>query len=165
MPANIDYSDVTHVGRHRFEQAPTVPDGSFGDSQMSASSPLLATKVKHQYVKVAAQVHGSAAAAERRVVHVARSSGEVTAFEAGIVVAAVGDSTVSVDLRKNGTTILSAPVSISSAQAAYAEVAGTISGGSYSAGDVFEVVITVTAGTGTLPQGLYADAVFREGSG
>jgi hypothetical protein len=72
---------------------------------------------------------------------------------------------VTVDLRKNGTTILTSVITISVAQAAYARVAGAIASAAYIAGDVFELVVTATAGGGTLPQGLFVDTVLREGSG
>ena len=165
MPTNINYTDTLNAGTHTFDKVPVVPAGSFGDPQIGAANPIDAAKLKHQYAPRLAQAHGTAATAERRVVHVARASGTVAAVEAGPVVAAVGDSTVSVDVRKNGTTILSAPITIDNGDAAYAKVAGAISSAAYVAGDVFEVVITVTAGTGTLPQGVFATAVFREGAG
>lgn len=165
MPQNIDYSDVSHVGQHTFEKAPAVPANSFGDAQIGTINPIQAIKLKHQYVPVYAQPHGVAAVTERKVVHVARSAGDVQAIEAGIVVAAAGAATVTVDLRKNGTTILSSVITLDNANVAYAEEAGTISSAPYVAGDVFELVVVATAGGGTLPQGLYVDTVFREGSG
>lgn len=165
MPANVDYADTLHTGLHTFERTPTVPASSFGDTQIGTTNPIGANKVKHQHHKQLSQAHGSAAAAERRVVHVARAAGTVESFEAGVVVAAVGDSTATADLYKNGASILTAAVEIDSGDAAYAEVAGAISSAAYVAGDVFEVVVTVAAGTGTLPQGLYAAAVLRESPG
>lgn len=167
MPQNINYADELHTGQHQFEKAPKVPDGSFGDAQMGTANPVGTTKLKHQYTPLLAQDHGVAAASVRRVVHVARSAGEVSAFEAGVVVAAIGNATVTVDLRKNGASVLTSVITLDSANAAYAEEAGPLNAAltAYVAGDVFEVVTVATAGTGTLPQGLYADAVFREGSG
>lgn len=165
MPQNIDYADELHVGQHQFELAPKVPDGSFGDSQIGSTNPIDATKLKHQHVKVHAQPYGTAAASERKVVHVARSAGSVAAIEVGVVVAAVGAATVTLDVRKNGTSVLTSPVSLTSSQAAYSKVNGAISVAAYSSGDVFEIVLTATAGGGTLPQGVFCDAVFREGAG
>jgi hypothetical protein len=165
VPQNLDYQDELHTGQHKFEKTPTVPDGSWGDPQMGATNPVDATKLKHQYVPTYAQPNGTAAVTERKAVHVARSAGTVAAIEAGIVTAAVGAATVTVDLRKNGTTILTSVITISVAQAAYARVAGAIASAAYIAGDVFELVVTATAGGGTLPQGLFVDTVLREGSG
>lgn len=165
MPANIDYSDVTHAGQHKFEKTPTVPAGSWGDTQMGTANPVDPTKLKHQYAPAYGQPHGIAAVTERRVIHVARSAGTVQAAEAGHVVAGVTGATLTVDLKKNGTTVLSAVISLVVDAAAYTRVTGSISSAAYVAGDVFELVITATAGGGTLPQGVFADVVFREGSG
>lgn len=165
MPQNIDYADTLMTGLVKFEQAPVVPNNSFGDSQIGSSNPILATKLKHQYVPTYGQPHGTAAITERKTVHVARSAGDVVAIEAGPVVAAVGVATVTFDLRKNGTTVLTGVITITNAHAAYAKVAGAISSAPYVAGDVFELVVTATAGGGTLPQGVFCDVVFREGSG
>jgi hypothetical protein len=165
MPRNVDYGDYQHTGAHTFEVAPVVPAGSFGDTQIGSTSPIDALKLKHQYAPKLAQAHGTAAATERRVCHVAKSAGSVASIEAGPVVAAIGDSTVTVDLRKNGSSVLTSPISLSSANAAYAKVAGAISSAAYVSGDVFELVFTATVGTGTLPQGVWAEPVFREGPG
>lgn len=165
MPQNVDYSETLHTAAHRFEVAPLVPNGSWGDAQIGASSPILATKLKHQYAPAYAQPHGTAAATARAVVHVARSAGDVSAIDCGIVVAAVGAATVTVDLRKNGSSVLTSVVTINNTHTAYTKVTGAINTAPYVAGDVFEVVVTATAGGGTLPQGLFVSAVFREGSG
>ncbi|VTU02779.1 Marine sediment metagenome DNA, contig: S03H2_L04701 OS=marine sediment metagenome GN=S03H2_18785 PE=4 SV=1 [Gemmataceae bacterium] len=165
MPTNTDYSDTILAGQISFEKIPVVPPGSFGDPQIGAANPIDATKVKHQYAPQLAQAHGTAATAERRIVHVARAAGTVAAVGAGPVVAATGNSTVTVDVRKNGTSILTSTISLTSATAAFARVAGTINTAAYVAGDVFEVVVTVAAGTGTLPQGVSVQVVFREGAG
>lgn len=165
MPANIDYSDVTHGGQHKYEKTPQVPAGSWGNTQMSATDPIDQTKLKQQYAPAHGQPHGTAAVSERKVIHVARSAGNVQAVEAGHVVAGVTGATLTVDLKKNGTTVLSAVISLVVDAAAYTRVTGAISSAAYVAGDVFELVITATAGGGTLPQGVFADVVFREGSG
>lgn len=141
----------------------SFPASSVGDAAFNASDPLTAVKQQHQYVARQAQVHGSAATAERRVAHVARAAGTLVEVKLSVVVAAIGDSTVTVDVRKNGTTMLTGTVGLASANAAYSTVAGSISGsGAYVAGDVIEIVQTVSAGTGTLPQGVCTELVLRE---
>lgn len=163
----MHYADTVYVGQVSFQKVPQVPAGSFGNTQASAADPLDATKVKHQYVKTLAQVHGTPAATERRVVHVARAAGNVVAAEAGHVVAGAAGATLTVDVRKNGTTVLTGAISHDVTAAAFAETAGAVDAtpAAYVAGDVIEVVITATAGAGTLPQGVYANVVMREGAG
>ena len=139
-----------------------LPANSVVNATVSSGSPLDTTKVDHQHVPVGSQVHGSAAVNERRVIHVAHGDGTVADFVAGIVVAAVGAASVTVDLRKNGASILNAAISITNANTAYQKVVATFSSTAYVVGDVFEVVIVATAGGGTLPQGLFWKALFRE---
>ena len=45
---------------------------------------------------------------------------------------------------------------------AYVVEAGTISSGALATGDLLEVVIAVSAGTGTLATGVYAQAIINE---
>jgi hypothetical protein len=142
-----------------------LPADCVTDTNVNGSSPLAAAKTRHRHLRTLAQAHGTAATAERRVVHVAHAAGTVSAFRVGPVVAATGNSTATADLYKNGASVLSAGVALDNTNAAYAEEAGAVSSAAYVAGDVFEVVVTVSAGTGTLPQGVYADAVFDELAG
>lgn len=142
-----------------------VPPGSVGDAGFSASDPLTAAKQEHQHQPAYAQAGGSAAADDRRVFHVAYAAGSVFSVRAGVTTACLGDSTITVDVQKNGATILSAPVVIDSTNAAYAREAASVATAAYAAGDVFEIVATVAAGTGTPGRGLFADVVFREASG
>lgn len=164
MAVNVIDGDLTVRGT----LAPTAlnaPAGCIGDTQASGSSPLGVTKTTHRHVRTLAQVHGSAASAERRAVHRAHAAGTVAAVRVGVVVACIGDSTITVDVQKNGTTILSAPVVIDNANAAYAVEAGSVSVAAYVADDVFEVLVTVSAGTGTLGQGLTVDLILSEAAG
>ena len=140
----------------------TPPANSVGNSVVRAGDPIDAEKLEQQYVRTHGQAHGTNATAERRVLHVAQAAGELFAIEAGVTVAATGNSTATVDLHKNGSTILSAPIVLDNTNAAYAGEAGTFSSQPYVAADVSEVVVTVSAGTGTLPQGVYAAVCFRE---
>lgn len=165
MPTNINYADVLHTGQHTFDKAPKVPDASFGNQQIGTSSPIDVTKLNHQYQPTYAQASGAAAATETRALFVARASGTVRGVEAGIIVAAIGAATVTIDLKKNGVSILTSVITIDNTKAAYARTAGGISTAAYVAGDVFTIVITATAGGGTLPQGLFVDGTFAEGSG
>lgn len=142
-----------------------IPDSAVGDQQFNAADPLTAAKQQHQYVEKFTQASGSNAAAETRVVHHAHAGGTVAAVHVGSVVAATGNSTVTVDVKKNGTTILSSTIVLDNGNTAYVSEAGTVSVSSYIAGDTFTVVVSVSAGSGTLPQGLFVAVVFREDAG
>lgn len=141
----------------------TSPNGSITNDSIKAAAGVEASKLQHQFQKNLAQVHGTAATTERRVIHTVRGvSGTVVEFRAGVVVAITGDSTIDVDLIKNGTTILSAAIQLDNANTAYAFEDATISSATLAADDVLEVVVTATVNTGTLGQGLFVETTIRE---
>ena len=86
---------------------------------------------------------------------VARRTGTINEVVAGSIAKAVGDSTVTIDIKKNGTTILNAVVTLDNANTARVVEVGSINSGAFVAGDWIEAVITATVGTGTLPYGVF----------
>lgn len=144
----------------------TIPPGSVGTTSFSSNvaEALVATKQEHQHQKEFAQVHGSNATAERRVIHVVRgATGDLVELEIGNSLAATGDSTVTIDLYKNAASILSATVVLDSANTAYSgKESATFASTALVAGDVLSIVQTISAGTGTLPQGVFAQLTLRE---
>ena len=135
----------------------TPASGSIKNSSIEASAGIAASKLQHRFRVGHAQVHGSNASAERRVCHVVRgATATINSMRAGNVVAATGDSTVTIDLKKNGSTILSATIQLDTGNAAYAlEAPSGFTSTALVQGDVLEIVQTVSAGTGTLPQGVF----------
>ena len=142
----------------------TAPASSITDSMVSASSPLGVTKHRRRFNKSYSQTVGSAAASVTGVqLHtVYGAAGTVVAVRAGVIVAAVGAATVTVDVKKNGTTILSAVITLDVANAIYVVEAGSVSVSTLAAGDVLTTVWVATAGGGTLPQGVFVDVVIDE---
>jgi len=139
----------------------TLPNSSVTNASVAAAAGIDADKLDHQHSKCYAQAN-SAASDETRIIHVARAAGTVEDFVAGSIAKAVGDATCTVDLKKNGTTILSAVITLDSGNTNRVAEAGTVSTAAYVSGDVFEVVIDGTIGTGTLPTGVFCQAVFFE---
>lgn len=138
------------------------PAGSIANAAVAALAGIDATKLEHQH-RIGWSQANVTAAAETRVVYVCYgTTGTILAFVAGSIAKAVGDSTVTVDLRKNGTTVLSAVITLDNANTNRVAEAGTISVPGLVAGDVLEVVVAVTAGTGTLPTGLFAAVTLEE---
>lgn len=154
-----------HVQGRLTANSMTLADNSVGNLQVSTLSPITADKFYHQHQQIYQQPHGTAVADARTVVHVARGSGTFHAVQAGLVVAITGDSTITVNVYKNGVTVLSATIALDNGDAAFGELNGAIASAAYVAGDVFEVVVDATVGTGTLGQGLYVVLVFRELAG
>lgn len=140
----------------------TLPAGVVQNLQVEEGAKLDASKSESRLRKEYAQVSTAVAAAEIKVIHVAKAAGTVLGFVAGLVAKSLSGATVSFDLKKNGATILTGLVVINDTHANYEVVSGTINTTSYVAEDVFEVAVTVDAGGGTLGDGAFAQAVFDE---
>lgn len=154
---SVTYTEDVLIRGTLVPQAITLPaDAVSLSSQVKAGANLNADKLEQRYSPAWSQPN-SAATTETRTVFVARRAGTLNEFIAGSIAKAIGDSTVTLDLKKNGTTVLSAVITLDSANTARIVEAGAISGGgAFVAGDWFEVVIVATAGTGTLPFGVFA---------
>lgn len=164
MGLNTLDGDYTHRnGTFTFGSAVKLPAAAVGDGQFDGNSPLATGKQRHRKQHTYRQSNGSAVVSDQQAVHVGYgANGSVVAVRAGIRTAAVGAATVTIDVKKNGTSILTGTISITSSQAAFALVAGSVATAAYVVGDVFEVIVTATAGGGTLPQGLFVDLIFDE---
>ena len=124
-------------------------------TQVQAGANLSADKTEQRVYPSWTQPN-TASTTETRTLFVARRAGTVNEVIAGSIVAAIGDSTVTLDVKKNGTTILSAVITLDNANTARIIESGSISGaGTFVAGDWFEVVIVATINTGTLPTGVF----------
>ena len=132
--------------------------GCVGNIHVAAGAKISAAKLEHEPRLTYGQLDGSATVAETKVVHVVSgTAGTLKAIRAGVATACIGDSTITVDVHKNGVTVLNAAITIDSGDAAYALVDGVIDTATLAADDVLEVVVTVNAGTGTLGQGLFVN--------
>lgn len=160
MPETVFQGDLFVNGNLRAISA-QLPTSAVTNASVVAGAGIDATKLQHQHNKTFSQPN-TAATTETKVIHVAYGAGTVIAFRAGSIAIAVGGATVTLDLKKNGTTVLSAVITLDTGNVARVAEAGTVSVTAYAAGDVFEVVATATAGGGTLPTGLFAHAVFNE---
>jgi hypothetical protein len=156
-------TDVTVRGTLR-ATAVALPAACVGNANVNPSDPVESANLRHRHKAGFRQAHGTAAAAERRVVHRARGAGTILAAAAGVSVACTGNATVSVDVLKNNVSVLSAPVVLDNTNAAYAAEAAAVATAAYAAGDVIEQVVTVSAGTGVLGQGLFLDLDLDEGA-
>jgi hypothetical protein len=164
MSGTVFNNDVHISGQLTFgsEGGVTLPKDSVTDTQVKAAAGIAANKTQIRQRKTYAQPSADTAAAETRVVHVAKATGQLESFVAGLVTKCADGSVVNFDLKKNGTSILTSAVQLTDAQENYETVSGVIDTLSYVAGDVFEVTVTVDAGTGTLGKGAFAQAVFDE---
>lgn len=161
MASRID-DDVFVRGRLSMRTI-DLPDGAVSDSDVAADAAIGAAKLEHQHAINYSQASGTTAAAETKVVHTVQgTAGSLVSIKAGMVTPCSGDATVTVDLHKNGSSILTSTITLDSTQTARELVTGTIDTATTADGDVLEIVITVSAGTGTLGSGVFAIVVARE---
>ncbi len=141
----------------------TPPLNSIKNASIEAAAGIAASKQEHRYVRGWSQPN-TTATAETRTVHVVYgATGDIVAFRAGSIAKCTGDSTVTVDLKKNGSSILTAVITLDSGNTNRIVEAGTISGdGTLAAGDWLEITIAISAGSGTLATGVYAELILNE---
>lgn len=159
--------DLLVKGQVYAEGGTKLNDGSIENRHVSSSAAIAAEKLEHQFLPIYSQPVDSTAVAEGKVVHVCRAAAEVVDVYVGLAVANIGDSTVTFDLKKNGVSILTAAKTVTSATTAYDVVAGVLAAAPTPlvAGDVLSVVVTISAGTGTLGKGPFAAVSVREAPG
>jgi hypothetical protein len=150
-----------------FSESPALPGGSIANTHVQAGAPgnfIEATKLQQHFVITGGQESDATAAAEERPIHVAHGDGAVLAISAGVIDPNVGDSTITVDITKNGTSVLDSPITLNSSHTARQVIPGVLDAAetAYDDGDVFEVVFAVTAGSGTLGKGVFVSLVLRE---
>lgn len=133
----------------------TAPIGCIPDNAVPAGANINATKLMHRHEPVYTQQSGANVASERRFFYMARGSAEtIQQIQVAVKQAITGNSTVTVDILKNGVSILSAVTTINNTLAAFANLAAAVTTSGMVQGDCLEVNVVATAGTGTLPQGL-----------
>lgn len=150
-----------HVEGQITAEAMIVPANAVTDASVSSTAAIQATKLFHQQLKSYSQPN-TTATTETKVIHVARAGGSVAEFYAGSIGVCAGAATITIDLKKNGTSILSAVITLNSSNTARVAVGASVSTPNYVAGDVFEIVATATAGGGTLGTGLFAQMTAQE---
>lgn len=155
-------NDDLHVNGTLTAKAMRPPDNSITDEAVIAGAGIQYTKLEHLHRGVYRQPNSAAAAETKVVAVVGGVTGSVVAFKAGCVGPCVGADTITVDLKKNGITILAAPISLTSAQAAYATVSASVATPDLVAGGVLTVVVTPNHSSGTLGTGVFADVDYRE---
>lgn len=161
LPLNL------HVGGTLTAKQMGIPAGTVTDAAITAGANLSASKLQHRYQAVYAQEASDDAIAEERIIHVAAGAGTIVSFAAALLVppdTAAGSSgrTATIDLKKNGTTVLTGAIQLDNDNTARVLEAGILSSDTLASGDVLSVAVTTAGSTGTHPIGVYAIAVIHE---
>ena len=159
-------SDLTVIGQFTATKGVNLQPGAVQDANVAIGANIAATKTQHQYNDTYAQGSATTAFAETRAIHVVygSQSGQlsIAAFKVTSLVACIGGASITVDLKSNGTSLLSAPIVLTMYSSARSFTAATIISPTLTAGQIVEVVVTVSVGGGTLGQGLVAELVTLE---
>lgn len=130
------------------------PQGSIENVDVKSTAGIAASKQEHQHAIRARQV-GTSTSETIPLYSVLGATATVREVAVGNVVACIGAATVVVDIKKNGTTILSSTIELNSTTPVANDMKhGTISVEGAVLDDVFSAVVTATAGGGTLATGV-----------
>lgn len=138
------------------------------DQDISRTAAISADCLKHAYVRLSTQgiAIGATPTTREEIVHVASAVGAVTGFHA--MLNDSGTSTgITVDLKKNGVSMLSSTISLTHSTGDRTEVDGTLSSTAIAIGDILSVawvVATSTVATSTGAQGPVARLSIVENS-
>lgn len=134
---------------------------SVGDNEIKPNAAIAASKQQHVYpgrTNFGLQPTDTPVTKEF-LVHVASQAGSVDTFSCRLN--NVGSaSSMTFDLKKNGSSILSALVTLTNASTSNLDYFGTLSNTTVAAGDRFSIVLTVSSSTGA--QGPFAQVMIIE---
>lgn len=157
IPGNVQVSGTASLG------GLSAPAGCITNSNIatpaSGADGIFTTKLDHRQHIRYNQPEGTAVATETRQVFITfGAAGTIKAVNAIMKTANSGGATVTVDVKKNGTTVLGSTINVTGTSVN----TGTLSVTTTAAGDVFEFLVTATAGGGTLGDGIYIEMIVDE---
>lgn len=145
----------------RFVGTLTLDNDSVSNENVASDAAIGVAKQRHRH-KPGTNFDlaiGATPVAREEIIYVAKNAGTVESFH-GLLNDTGTSTSVSFDLKKNGTTILSATADVTHSDADRTVKDGTISTPSFVADDVFSIALTVSSSTGA--QGPFAWAEFDE---
>lgn len=139
----------------------TLDDGTIVDSYISNSTKIDADKMQHCYHRGTgfALAIGGTPATREEIVFTATQAGTIRSFNALCNDTGTAAS-VTFDLKKNGTTMLSSVITITNATTDKATQSATLSVTTFAAGDILSIALTVSTSTGMV--GPYAWVCIEE---
>jgi hypothetical protein len=132
-----------------------TPNNSISNAAVRDDAGIAATKLEHKHRKTVWQATAADATIPLHVVNGATARNLLV--KAGSIVKAVGDAIVTIDIKKNGTTVLSGVTTLNSSNTNRLAVDLSVTTFTAVEDDLFEAVIDATIGTGTLPTGLFIE--------
>lgn len=140
-----------------------APDGSIGDADIEAAAEIDQTKQAHRLNITYSQQVGVNGASDARVLYRCYPAGGATIlkFGAGCTTLAGAATTMTIDLRKNGTTVLTATFALDNTNTIYVqEDAPGFTSTALAQGDILTAHLTL-AGANP-PQGVWVNLIVKE---
>lgn len=132
------------------------PSQCIPDSAIQSGANVDASKLEHTHRKT--YFKAGTAATETVPIHLVNGATASNLYvRAGSIAIAVGSATVEIDVKKNGTSVLSATTTLNSSNTARTAVELNVTTFTAVANDLYELVITATAAGGTIPTGLFVE--------
>lgn len=128
----------------------TIDSGSIRNGDIASSANIEATKMQHRH-KIGCDfglAYTDTVADEERIVFVATAACTINYFKAKVQGAESGANSVDFDLKKNGSSILSAAITINSGSGTSVQT-GTISNATLAADDVLSMEMDTTSSDAT----------------
>lgn len=160
MPSQIS-DDIYFSGNARFKSI-TLNAGAVDNNAVADDAGITYDKLEHEHRIQYTQPNTTATSEAKAVYRCRGATGTIIDIHAGSIAACIGSATITIDVKKNGTTVLNSTIVLDSANAAYTAEAGDLAVTSLVAGDVLTVHATAAAGSGTLGTGLYVSISVNE---
>lgn len=143
--ANVFVGDVRIEGNLSVTGTSYQSAASITNASVASNAEIASTKVKHRRTGFYSDIIGTDVVTSGRVLYRCYASvGTILKAYCGSVVAAGAATTVTVDIKKNGTTVLSATIVLDNGNTAYVAEEGTLSVTSLVAGDVITATWTLS---------------------
>lgn len=142
----------------------TLPAATINAGHIVAAAGIEATKIQQQIRRRIEIEAATTVTTSKRGIHLQQGVGSLVRFRAYLADANAGAATITVDLLKNGVSVLDAPLSFDSGDADYAILEGVFDTpiAALAADDRFEVDIVATAGGGTVGKGLVCELIVND---
>jgi len=152
--------DAYHAGTETFRTI-VLPSSCILDANVAAGAAIATSKMLHRHFWHFHQ-DGSAASITIPVHEVHGATGSIVALKCGSVVVAIGAATVTIDLLKNGVSILTAALVLDSSNTIRVLEAAAIATAALVDGNWLDLQITAAAGGGTLPTDMLYELIWDE---
>jgi hypothetical protein len=145
-----------HVAGKLTSESMSIPSGTVNNSAVASDAALAASKLQQHHCATYHEGSGTNATDKTVILHkVKGANGTLKSFRVDCVSACTGAATVTVDLQKNGVSVLDAVITLNSGTTA---ATGTITSDSVVANDKLTAVIDATiSGTDAAAAGLFVE--------